>query len=201
MIWNVRVLLLGPNADVLIPVVGSDVAVIDDEPLTVDTVRTIAPRVVVSYGYRHIISAEVIDAVDHSIVNLHISMLPWNRGADPNLWSWLTNTPKGVTVHRLTAGVDEGPIIAQEPVILDPARHTLRSSYRELSERMVEVFASTWPSLSAGTAADESQKGIGSVHRSADKDRYADALTLGWDTPCASVAEYGRRNDLWIRPE
>lgn len=194
-------MLLGPNAESLIPIVGSDVAVIDDEPLTVDIVRRIAPAIVVSYGYRHIIPEAVIDAVDRPIVNLHISLLPWNRGADPNLWSWLENTPKGVSLHRLTVGIDEGPIIAQSPANLDPVGHTLRTSYQELSDLVLEVLASSWPSLEDGTAVTEAQRGAGSTHRSVDKNRFAEALPLGWDTPCESVSDYGRRHGLWTRPE
>ena len=37
---------------------------------------------VISYGYRHIIKKNVIDASKNGIINLHISYLPWNRGAE-----------------------------------------------------------------------------------------------------------------------
>eukprot|EP00392_Amoebophrya_sp_AT5.2_P019205 g19951.t1 len=61
----------------------------------------------VSYGYRHIIRTPVIEGMfdRKRIINLHISYLPYNRGADPNLWSILERTPPGVTIHH----IDEGP--------------------------------------------------------------------------------------------
>jgi methionyl-tRNA formyltransferase len=65
-----------------------------------------------SHGYRHIIKPSVLDRLPRRAVNLHISYLPWNRGADPNLWSFIENTPKGVSIHYLDAGVDTGDIIA-----------------------------------------------------------------------------------------
>lgn len=51
----------------------------------------------ISYGYRHIISQDVLSLFPNRAINLHISYLPYNRGADPNLWSFIEDTPKGVT--------------------------------------------------------------------------------------------------------
>ena len=63
---------------------------------------------IVSYRYRHIISPEVINEIGGKVINLHISLLPWNRGADPNFWSWLEDTPKGVTIHYVDKGINIG---------------------------------------------------------------------------------------------
>ena len=59
---------------------------------------------IVSYGYRYIITQDILDAVRGQAINLHISLLPWNRGADPNLWSFLDDTPKGITIHYIDSG-------------------------------------------------------------------------------------------------
>ena len=53
----------------------------------------------VSFGYSYIVSNEVLNLFKGNAINLHISYLPWNKGSDPNLWSVLENTPKGVTIH------------------------------------------------------------------------------------------------------
>lgn len=191
------VLLLGPNTDTLTAVVKDEVAVLDADPCTVDIVESLRPDFIVSYGYRHLVPAEVIDAVEGKIVNLHISYLPWNRGADPNLWSWLTNTPKGVTVHWLTEGLDAGDVIAQRQVHFGVG-HTLRTSYRLLHENMIQLFGEMWGSLRDGPRIGTEQGEGGSYHRLIDKDRHITATPRGWDTPCADVTEYGRRNGLWI---
>ena len=44
---------------------------------------------IVSYGYRHILSKNILDLLPNKIINLHISYLPYNRGADPNFWSFM----------------------------------------------------------------------------------------------------------------
>ena len=72
---------------------------------------------VVSYGYRHILKPGVIEGLGCPIFNLHISYLPYNRGAHPNFWSFYENTPAGVTIHLIDNGVDTGPIVKQKYVI------------------------------------------------------------------------------------
>ena len=59
---------------------------------------------VISFGYRHIISQDQINNSTAPIINLHVSYLPWNKGAHPNFWSHFDCTPSGVTIHE----VDEG---------------------------------------------------------------------------------------------
>lgn len=188
------VLLLSPYSEELIPIVGDDVTVLDQGPCSIDLIKSLAPDIVVSYGHRHIVSEEVIKAIDGRAVNLHISLLPWNRGADPNLWSWLSDTPKGVTIHRLTSGLDQGPVIAQEPVTFDEAAHTLRTSYLALHNHVLALLADVWHSLVDGSAVETAQVGTGSYHRASDKDSLLDQMPLGWDTPCSEVAELGRHH-------
>ena len=53
----------------------------------------------------------------NDILNLHISYLPFNKGAHPNFWSFAENTPSGVTIHKINKKIDSGNIIYQK--ILD----------------------------------------------------------------------------------
>src|SRR5687768_13309593 len=71
---------------------------------------------VVSFGYRYIIPARYIDHYRGRMVNIHISLLPWNRGSDPNFWSWFDRTPKGVSIHAIDPGIDTGDVLAQREV-------------------------------------------------------------------------------------
>ena len=80
----------------------------------------------VSYTYRYILSAEIIDALNGNVVNIHNSLLPFNRGADPNIWSILEETPRGVTLHYIDAELDKGFVIAQE-ILEDGDDETLSS--------------------------------------------------------------------------
>jgi len=144
----------------------------------------------VSYGYRKIVPHEVLAHYPNRSVNLHISLLPWNKGADPNFWSWWDNTPKGVSLIEMTDKLDEGRIYAQEEVAFSDDE-TLTSSYGKLRQEMERLFIRTWPTLS--TIVPREQTGAGSNHRVADlealkeKIRTANGVEITWDMPVSSI--------------
>ena len=67
----------------------------------------------VSYGYRYILKKDLLDLFPCKAVNLHISLLPYSRGAHPVLWSVMDGHPFGVTIHMLDQGLDTGNILFQ----------------------------------------------------------------------------------------
>ncbi|MDX1387852.1 MAG: formyltransferase family protein [Acidobacteriota bacterium] len=141
---------------------------------------------IVSYGYLHILKTDVLERFPKKIINLHISLLPWNRGKDPNLWSFLENTPKGVSIHYIDHGIDTGDLLAQREVAFDE-RETLRTSYDKLSAAIEDLFREVWPEIRAGSRASEPQGGAGSHHRAKDKKTVEHLLTEGWDTPVSKL--------------
>lgn len=178
-----RVLLLGPHRPSIeecIRAAGDSVVRTEER---IDRHHPVLNDVdfVVSYGYRYIIPADVLQLFGAAAVNLHISLLPWNRGADPNLWSYLEDTPKGVTVHVLYPDLDTGPVIVQAVVPESPG-DTLKTSYARLSARLEDLFCEAWPDLRDGRLEPRPQRGAGSVHCSADKAPYEHLLVDGWDT-------------------
>jgi methionyl-tRNA formyltransferase len=144
----------------------------------------------VAHGYRHILRPAVLDRFPRRAVNLHISYLPWNRGADPNLWSFIENTPKGVSIHYLDAGIDTGDLIAQKKVEFAPD-DTLRTSYERLQREIADLFAEHWPEILAGTCDRLKQSGAGSFHRIADREKVAHLLTSGWETRVGHLEKAG----------
>lgn len=157
------------------------------DPIDVDFIVTNNIEFIVSHGYRHIIKPPVLAAMPSHVINLHISLLPWNKGADPNLWSFLEDTPKGVTIHYMDAGVDTGDIIAQKELRFQEEGQTLQTTYRVLQEEMIRLFADFWPNIKAGNCIRKSQSSEGSFHKSKDKQLFATLLTNQWDTPVSSL--------------
>jgi methionyl-tRNA formyltransferase len=49
-------------------------------------------------------------------LNLHISLLPLNRGAHPAAWAIREGTKHGVTIHKIDSGLDTGEIVYQEEI-------------------------------------------------------------------------------------
>jgi len=68
--------------------------------------------VVVAYG--HLLPAWMLDACPLGVWNLHFSLLPRWRGAAPVNHALLAgDEATGVSLMRLTPGLDEGPVLAQ----------------------------------------------------------------------------------------
>lgn len=125
-----------------------------------------APDWIVSAGYRHIIPAEVLDRVVHNC-NLHPSLLPYGRGANPNVWAVLDGEPAGVSIHEMVPDVDRGPLFAQRAVTCDPD-DTAGTLYVRLVQEMTSLFADMWPRLRGGDAPASPQSGAGSFHTRRD---------------------------------
>lgn len=125
---------------------------------------------------------------------MHISMLPWNKGADPNFWSWFDQTPKGVTIHLMDEGLDTGDILFQKQVNIDGSE-TLASSYELLQQEIIHLFeANTHKILQFDLSPIPQIPGEGSVHKSIDKEKIFAGLSLGWKTKCSDIQELGRQH-------
>ena len=122
----------------------------------------------ISFGYRHILKADVLATARRPVLNLHIAYLPWNRGAHPLFWAAYDGTPAGVTIHEIDPGVDTGPICFQRKVELDYGTETFATAYRTLIESIESLFEEHAPELLNGQYSATPQKGSGSVKRVRD---------------------------------
>jgi hypothetical protein len=65
------------------------------------------------------LSESLIAACGTECVNLHPSLLPRHRGANPLFWTYHEgDAAAGVSIHRVTGQLDAGPILRQQPVPL-----------------------------------------------------------------------------------
>lgn len=179
-----KILYLGPPSELLHLFEGDDVA------QTENAVSTFGDAdFVISYNYRHILknTGELAKFTGRAI-NLHIAYLPWNRGAHPNVWSWVEGTPHGVSIHCIDTGIDTGDILAQREVPL-MAYNTLASNYAALHSAMRDMFSESWPSIRRGVMPACKQSGKGSFHLSNDLERVKHRMPLGWETPCERLVQ------------
>lgn len=76
--------------------------------------RVLGPEISVVVAYGHILPPAVLEIPHRGSVNLHASLLPDLRGAAPVNWAIIRGAERtGVTVMRMTAGMDEGPVLLQ----------------------------------------------------------------------------------------
>ena len=76
----------------------------------------------ISFGYKKILDKRILNKLKRPALNLHISYLPFNRGSHPNFWSFIENTPKGVSIHEIDNGLDTGKIVFRKKISLDPKK-------------------------------------------------------------------------------
>ena len=191
-----KIIFAGPSARRVSAAIPDQVPTfVEDRLESLDEGVLSSHDLLISFGYRHLISQRSLDILNGRAVNVHISMLPWNRGADPNFWSWATNTPKGVTVHWIDAGLDTGPIVKQRVVDLSPDS-TLRETHSDLLQAGALLAADAWPSVLEGSS--RAQDPGGTFHKKADLEEHCFALRDGWDTQCRTIMDYGRERGLWI---
>lgn len=76
---------------------------------------------IVLAGYMRIVGETLLAEYEEKIVNIHPSLLPSFPGKDAVGQALAAGVKvSGVTIHYVDAGVDTGPIIAQEPVTVFP---------------------------------------------------------------------------------
>jgi methionyl-tRNA formyltransferase len=133
-----------------------------------EQVRTLNADIAVSVLFAYVVSPEFIGLFPKGCINLHPALLPHNRGRFPNVWSIVTKTPAGVTLHYIDQGIDTGDVIAQKEVPVE-VTDTGATLYRRLELEGLKLFKENWPSIRAGTCSRSSQPGgAGSYHRGRD---------------------------------
>lgn len=146
-------------------------------------------NLLVSFGYRFLLPPEVLDRLPRPPINLHISCLPWNRGADPNFWSFFDNTPKGVTIHLIDEGVDSGDILFQKEVEFTEEEDNLDLTYQRLFHEIQDLFIDNWVLLQYDEVCQilrQPQPDGGSYHTTQDR---TFELTQGWKTKTKVLEE------------
>ena len=131
---------------------------------------------IISYNYRIIIKPEIINLLPHKIINLHTSYLPYNRGASPNIWSFIENTPCGVTIHEIDSGIDTGDILLQEQINYDYKKETLETTYKKSNDIIQELFRNNWLKIKNGEIMPTKQSDKGTFHLAKDLVKYNEII-------------------------
>ncbi|GEN53736.1 phosphoribosylglycinamide formyltransferase [Halobacillus faecis] len=90
------------------------------EQAVLDDCRQRGIEFIVLAGYMRLIGPTLLKPYERRIINIHPSLLPAFPGKDA-IGQALEKKVKvtGVTVHYVDAGMDTGPIIAQEPIHIE----------------------------------------------------------------------------------
>ena len=149
--------------------------------------------VVVAYG--HILPRWMLEACPGGVWNLHFSLLPRWRGAAPVNHALLAgDVETGVSLMRLTPGLDEGPVLAQSHRDIS-LQDTAESLLSALAQDAADLLMDQLPLLLCGAGQPVEQN-----HNLAT---YASKLSkdmghLDWRRPAAELHRQVRA--LWPWP-
>jgi len=159
-------------------------------------------RVAVLIDFGIIVEQKTIDLFPLGIVNSHFSLLPQWRGADPITFSLLSGQSKtGVSLMLLTAGMDEGPLLAVAEIDLD-SRATGPGLTNHLIDLSVALIENVLPRYVAGKLAGKSQEEVAKAVGYSATPSYSRKLTkedsvLDWKKPAAELEREIRAFKEW----
>lgn len=118
--------------------------------------------VLVSYG--KIIPQTVIDLFSPGIINIHPSLLPRYRGPSP-IESAILNgdTETGVSIMRLDARMDAGPVYAQTRM-RTTGRETAETLYMQLGELGAHMLIENLPAIIDGSLSAKAQDEVDATY-------------------------------------
>jgi len=142
---------------------------------------------IISFGYKHIIKPPIIKKFKRNIVNLHISYLPYNKGYHPNFWSFIDNTPKGVTIHLIDEGIDTGDILIQKEINFLKKEDTLFKTYNRLIEEIQILFINNHKNILGNKIPPKPQTSNGTFHYEKDLQKHKNLLVENWNTKTSQL--------------
>jgi methionyl-tRNA formyltransferase len=154
--------------------------------------RALDPDISVVVAFGQILKPEVLDLPRHGSVNIHGSLLPELRGAAPVQWAVIRgHDTSGVSIMRMDAGLDSGPVLFQvaEPIRPDESAAELALRLSEIgAEALVETLALLEADMVTATPQDDSR-----ATYAPKLDR--ETARLDWRRPAFEVARWIRGLD------
>jgi methionyl-tRNA formyltransferase len=153
-----------------------------------------APDVMVVVAYGLLLPQAILDVPPQGCLNIHASLLPRWRGAAPIQRALLAGDGEtGVTIMRMEAGLDTGPMLVAErtPIAPDDTGGSLHDRLAAMGGRLI---VEALDRVAAGTARLEPQDAsLATYARKIDK---SEAL-IDWNRPAAELARRVRAFNPW----
>jgi methionyl-tRNA formyltransferase len=153
-----------------------------------------APDVLVVVAYGLLLPPEVLTLPRFGCLNIHASLLPRWRGAAPIQRAILAgDAVGGVTIMQMNEGLDTGPTLLAEPVVISRA-HTAGSLHDELSVLGARLLIEVLTGLERGTLTPIDQPAQGVTYAAKiDKSEAA----IDWREDALSIERKVRAFNPW----
>jgi methionyl-tRNA formyltransferase len=161
---------------------------------TLETLRGLDLDVLVVVAYGLILPPAALQIPRKGCINIHASLLPRWRGAAPIQRAVLAGDSKtGVTIMRMEAGLDTGPMLAIREIEIG-ADDTAKTLHDRLARLGAELIVETLHALSSGRVREVPQPAEGVTY--AEKINKAEAL-IDWQQDAVQVWRRVRAFNPW----
>ena len=147
--------------------------------------RALQPEAMVVVAYGLILPQAVLDIPRHGCLNIHASLLPRWRGAAPVQRAIEAGDPEsGVTIMRMDAGLDTGPMLLREAIAIDE-RTTGGSLHDRLAVLGARLIVQALQLLARGDLHETPQPADGATYaRKLSKEE----ARIDWRQPAPQLA-------------
>jgi methionyl-tRNA formyltransferase len=164
------------------------------DPAAVERLASWRPDVMVVVAYGLLLPQAVLDVPRLGCLNIHASLLPRWRGAAPIQRALLAGDREtGITIMRLEAGLDTGPMLSRQALPIAPEA-TGGSLHDQLARLGGALIVEALDRLEAGTARFEPQDDAAATY--ARKLAKSEAL-VDWTQPAEALERQVRAFDPW----
>lgn len=174
-------LRFSPAAEAGIPVYAPDDV---NHPIWAERISQLAPDVIFSFYYRHLLSDAILEQAPAGAFNLHGSLLPKYRGRAPLNWVLVNGESEtGVTLHRMVNRADAGAIIGQQRVAISPD-DTALTLHHKLCQTARQVLEQALPAIKRRETRDVLQNESDATYfgRRTPEDSF-----LTWNRPATTL--------------
>lgn len=146
--------------------------------------RELNPDLIVVVAYGQILPQRLLDVPPHGCLNVHTSLLPKYRGAAPIQWAIADGEAEtGVTIMKMDAGLDTGPMLAtrRTPILPTDDSQVLHDRLAQLG---ADLLAETIPAHVAGKIPPQPQPAEGATYAAKIK---KDDGRIDWAWPAQKI--------------
>jgi methionyl-tRNA formyltransferase len=132
------------------------------QPEAMEQLHAWNPDLIVVTAFGQILRKDVLDLPPYGCINVHASLLPRWRGAAPiNAAILHGDEETGVTIMKMDAGLDTGPMLSQRSIRLTP-EDTAGSVFGKLSTLGADLLIETLPDFLSGklTPIPQPEEGV-----------------------------------------
>ena len=127
------------------------------EPEIINALKELEPDFFVTFAFGQILSQEVLDIPKYETINLHVSLLPKYRGANPIQRAIINgDTMTGICTMITELGLDCGDICMKEPICITPNMNCVEL-FEICASHSPELLEKTLIGIKEGTLKPEKQ--------------------------------------------